>query len=206
MTATVRELAARPPELWRAATQHPFLDGARDGTLRGATFDRWLEQDRLFMEALARAWGLVLAEAPSEDLGLLSDGIAAFVAEVEWFERIGAERGLVIPAEPFLVTAEYNAHLMATARQPYPVALAALWVVEAAYLEAWRTARPGSPEYRAFVEHWTDDAFAAFVLRLEVAADRALARASDAEVGAAAGAVAVTARHEAAFWAMTSTP
>lgn len=46
------------------------------------------------------------------------------------------------------------------AAEPHAVALATMWAVEAAYLEAWRTARPGAPAYRPFVEHWTSDAFA----------------------------------------------
>jgi formylaminopyrimidine deformylase / aminopyrimidine aminohydrolase len=205
VSATVRDLAGRDAGAWTAATSHPFLDGAADGTLPTNAFDRWLEQDRLFVEALARAWGLLLAAAPVEDLGLLSDGIAAFVAEVAWFEELGTERGLAIPAEPLPATDAYNAHLLRMAGEPYPVALAAMWAVEAAYLEAWRSALPGAPAYRAFVEHWADDAFGAFVARLESAADRALAGASAAEVDAAAGAIAETAGHEAAFWAMTFT-
>lgn len=203
MTLAVRDLAGRDPGGWAAATGHPFLDGAADGSLPVAAFDRWLEQDRLFVEALTRAWGLVLAEAPVDDLGLLSEGIAAFVGEVAWFEELAAERGLAIPAEPRAATAAFNAHLLQMAGEPYPVALATMWAVEAAYLEAWRSALPGAPAYRPFVEHWTNDAFAAFVDRLERAADRALAGASASEVDTAGRAVALTAGHESAFWAMT---
>jgi formylaminopyrimidine deformylase / aminopyrimidine aminohydrolase len=203
VTASARGLAGRDPAAWAAATGHPFLDGAADGSLPVAAFDRWLEQDRLFVEALARAWGLVLAEAPVDDLRLLSEGIAAFVGEVAWFEELAADRGLAVPAEPLAATAAYNAHLLQMAGEPYPVALTAMWAVEAAYLEAWRSARPGAPAYRSFVEHWTDAAFAGFVDRLERAVDRALAGASAAEVDAAGRAVALTAGHEAAFWAMT---
>lgn len=203
MTATVRDLAALDLAGWAAATSHPFLDGAADGSLPAAAFDRWLEQDRLFVEALARAWGLLLVDAPAGDLDLISDGIATFVAEVGWFEGLGTERGLAIPAEALPVTGAYNAHLLQAAGEPYPVALAAMWAVEAAYLEAWRSAQPGALAYRSFVEHWTDDAFAAFVARLETAANRALAGASAAEVDGARRAVALIVGHEAVFWAMT---
>ncbi|HZJ06701.1 MAG TPA: hypothetical protein VFD59_14670 [Nocardioidaceae bacterium] len=202
MTA-VRELADRDPVRWRAATHHPFLDGVRAGTLPAAAFDRWLEQDRLFVETLARTWGAILAEAPTDDLALLADGVTVFVAEMAWFEELGAERGLAIPAEPLPAAVDYHAHLRRMAGEPHPVALAAMWAVEAAYLEAWRTALPGTSVYRPFVEHWTDGAFVAFVDRLEAAADRALGGASAAEVAAAADAVVLTAGHEAAFWAMT---
>lgn len=200
---SVWELAGRDPVGWRAATHHPFLDGARVGSLPGPAFDRWLEQDQLFVEVLARAWGLLLARAPAADLAVLAEGITAFVAEMAWFEELGAERALTMPAEPLAATAGYHAHLLAMVGEPYPVALTVMWVVEAAYLEAWRSALPGAPAYRPFVEHWTDAAFAAFVDRLEAAADRALAAASAAEVDAATAAVVLTAGHESAFWAMT---
>ncbi|MPY94126.1 MAG: TenA family transcriptional regulator [Acidimicrobiia bacterium] len=202
MTA-VRQLADRDPALWWAATHHPFLDGVRDGTLPGTAFDRWLGQDRLFVETLARAWAAMLADAPTDDLGLLADGVSAFVAEMAWLETLGAERGLAVPAQPLPAAVDYHAHLRRTAGGPYTVALAAMWAVEAAYLEAWRTALPGASAYRPFVEHWTDGSFVAFVGRVEAAADRALASASAAVVDAAADAVALTAGHEAAFWAMT---
>ncbi|HUF33213.1 MAG TPA: hypothetical protein VMN58_08420 [Acidimicrobiales bacterium] len=205
MTTTVRDLAALDPAGWTAATSHPFLDGAADGSLPAAAFDRWLEQDRLFVETLTRAWGLLLVDAPTDDLALISDGIAAFVAEVEWFEELGTERALAIPAEALAATEAYNAHLLHAAGRPHPVGLSAMWAVEATYLEAWRSALPGAPAYRPFVEHWTDAAFAAFVARLETAADRSLAEASAAEVDAARQVIALTVGHEATFWAMTFT-
>jgi thiaminase len=200
---TVLTLAARDPAAWRAATQHAFLVGAGDGTLPAAVFDRWLEQDRHFVEALARAWAIVLAAAPAEDLGLLAEGIAAFVAEVAWFDDIAVDRALRRPAPVRPETDAYRAHLARMATAPYSAALVTMWVVEAAYLEGWRGARPGAERYRAFVEHWTDDGFASFVDRLGAAADRALAGASPTEVEAAHDALLATARHEAAFWAMT---
>jgi thiaminase/transcriptional activator TenA len=196
-------LAGRDPASRPAATHHPFLDGARTGSLPATAFDRWLEQDRLFVETLARAWGLLLVTARADDLALLAEGITAFVAEVAWFEDLAAARGLSVTAKPLPAAADYQSHLLRMARQPYPVALTAMWTVEAAYLEAWRTALPGAPSYRPFVEHWTDPAFVDFVGRLEAAADRALAKAPPAEVAAAADALVLTSRHEAAFWAMT---
>jgi len=202
---TVQELVERGPDRWREATSSPFLDGARSGELPAAAFDRWLEQDRLFVEALARAWGRLLVGAPARDLPLLADGITAFTAEMVWFGELGLERGLAIPAEPLPAAAAYHADLLRLAGAPYPVALAAMWAVEAAYLQAWRSALPGAPAYRSFVEHWTDTAFATFVDRLQAAADRALRGASEADANGAADAVALIAEREAAFWAMTWT-
>lgn len=199
---SVRALAQRDEARWRAATSHPFLDGARTGELPADAFDRWLVQDRHFVEALTRTWATITAVAPSADLQLLADGISAFVGELRWFDGIAAKRALA-PAPPLPAATAYVAHLHEVANQPYAVAMAAMWTVEAAYLDAWRSARPGAPEYRSFVEHWADDAFAAFVARIEAVADDALATASRGMFDAAAAAVDATLDHEAAFWAMT---
>lgn len=200
---TVRDLADRHPTRWRAATSHPFLDGARTGALPSGAFDRWLEQDRGFVATLAEAWRTIRASAPADDLALLDDGIAAFEDEIAWFQVLAAERRLVVPAAALPKAAAYQADLLGVANQPYAVALAAMWAIEATYLEAWRTALPGAGDYRRFVEHWTDDAFVAFVARVEAAADRALHAAPDDVVDLAADAIARIADHEAAFWAMT---
>jgi thiaminase/transcriptional activator TenA len=91
---TTRELIADDAELWHAATHHPFLDAVRNGTLDPAAFSRWLVQDHHFALALTRAEGRYLANAPRRDLELLGQGIQAMVAELAWFERNAAERGL----------------------------------------------------------------------------------------------------------------
>jgi thiaminase/transcriptional activator TenA len=96
----------------------------------------------------------------------------------------------------------YGALLGTLPTLAYPASVAALWAVERAYLDAWRTAAPGATEYQAFVEHWTTRQFAEYVLGLEGAADRALADAGSEVWDAASDAVAEVARQEAAFWDM----
>ena len=199
---SVRALAHRDEARWRAATSHPFLDGVRTGELPNDAFDRWLVQDRHFVEALTRAWATIAAGAPGADLQLLADGISAFAGELAWFDGVAAERALA-PEPPLPAASAYAAHLHQVAGQPYAVAMAAMWAVEAAYLDAWRSARPGAAEYRAFVEHWANDDFAAFVTRVESVADVALGSASRGVFDAACAAVDATLDHEAAFWAMT---
>ncbi len=172
----VRDLADRDPARWWTATHHPFLDGARAGALPASAFDRWLEQDRMFVETLARAWAQVLTEAPTGDL-LLADGINAFVAEMDWLEHVATGRGLAISAVPLpAAAAAYRAHLGARPASP----IRSRWRP----CGRWRTTTsrrgaplsPGASAYRVFVEHRTDDTFAAFVARLEAAADRASPR------------------------------
>lgn len=200
---TVRDIIEQDAARWRAATRHPFLDGARTGALHRPAFDRWLEQDRGFVAALAEAWRIMRAGAPTDDLTLLDSGIAAFDEEVAWFDALATELGLTSDAPALAAAAAYRADLLALAARPYPTAIAAMWAVEAAYLEAWRSALPGAAEYRPFVEHWTGAEFAAFVGQVEDAANRALDQAPPDAVAAARDAISLVARHEAAFWAMT---
>jgi thiaminase/transcriptional activator TenA len=195
---TTAKLIASEPALWEAATRHPFLDGVRDGTLAETAFARWLSQDYHFGLALTRAQARYLAAAPRCDFALLAGGVQAMVAELDWFEARAAQRGvdLDVPLHPS--ARAYIDYLEALAAASYSVQLTALWALEQAYLDAWRGARPGAAAFREFVEHWTNDAFAAYVEALARAADRVLASAGEAERDA----FRTVARHERDFWQM----
>ena len=193
-----RDLIAGDGELWRAATHHRFLDQVRDGSLDPAAFSRWLVQDHHFALALVRAEARYLASAPREDFEVLARGIQAMVAELAWFEEKAKERSLELASAVHPTARAYVDYLLATTYAPYPVQLTALWALERAYLEAWRTALPGAPAYRKFVEHWTNQAYAVWVAELEAAADRALAGGGEAEREA----FRWIARYERDFWQM----
>ena len=199
---TGADLLARHADLWDRATRHPFLDGVREGTLGRESFDRWLVQDHLFVEALLRSQAGILAGAPRGDFTLLAGGVSALVDELGWFESVASARGLDLPGHRLPAMDAYAAMLLALPTLAYPAAVAALWAIERAYLDAWQIAAPGSTEYQAFVEHWTTPQFAEYVLGLEAAADRALADAGPAACDAASDAVAEVARQEATFWDM----
>ena len=195
-----QKLIESEAELWRAATHHPFLDGVRDGTLSPEVFARWLVQDYQFGVALTRVEARYLAGAPREDLALLAAGVQAMVAELDWFEQKAAERKLHLGAPLHPTARAYIDYLYALCDRPYSVQLTALWALERAYLDAWRGARPGAEAFRAFVEHWTNDAFASHVAALEAATSRVLGQNADAERDA----FRQVARHERAFWGMAS--
>jgi thiaminase len=191
----VAELLSRHPDAWRAATRHPFLDAVRDGTVPVAAFDTWLVQDARFVADLLRFQARLLARAPRPAQVVLAGGLVALVDELAWFEEQAAVRGLDLDVPPLPATAGYAALLERLDAADVGTALTALWTIERTYLDAWSGARPGAPEYRAFVEHWTLPGFAGYVAGLEAAADGVPAADADAVFAEVVAA-------EAAFWDM----
>ena len=195
------DLIAAEPELWRAATRHPFLDGVRDGSLSASALDRWLAQDALYVDALLRVQARLLSRAPRADQVVLAQGLLGLAEELVWFADLAEMRLLDLAVAPLPANAAYSAELSRWEQLPYAAAIVALWTVERAYLDAWLGARPGAEPYRALVEHWTLPEFAAYVDGLAAAADRALVASPELDASAR-DAFASIARHEQAFWGM----
>jgi formylaminopyrimidine deformylase / aminopyrimidine aminohydrolase len=199
----VAELLQRHAEAWRSATAHPFLTAVRNGSLPVAAFDTWLVQDARFVADLLRFQSRLLARAPRPAQAVLAAGLVGLVDELTWFEEQAAARGLDLAAPARPATAGYAALLDRLDSAGVPAALTALWTIERTYLDAWSTARPGAPEYREFVEHWTVPGFAGYVAGLERAAD-AVGNGAD-QVDLEQVFLEVVAA-ETAFWTMAAGP
>jgi thiaminase len=197
-----RELIERHARVWSEATRHPFLDGVRDGTLPEEAFEAWLAQDYLFVSDMLVFQARLLARAPRSAQAVVVGGLAAIEEELGWFEGLARERGISLDIPRHPTTAAYRRLLCGLEDGPYPAGIAALWAIELAYLEAWRGAAPGHPDYRPFVEHWTVPEFAGYVDGLEEAADAALGRATEGEQEGAEEAFLAVARLERDFWGM----
>lgn len=199
------DLMSKNPGTWQEATRHPFLDAVRDGTIPAAAFDAWLAQDYLFAGDLLVFQSRLLARTPRSDgaQAVLAGGLVAVEAELGWFEEKARERSLSLDAPRHPTAAAYRDLLSELEGISYPAAIAALWAIERAYLEAWRSAAPGHPDYREFVEHWTTPEFEEYVSGLQTAADGALARAAGAESEEAERAFGEVARLERDFWEMS---
>ncbi len=178
--------------LWVAATNHPFLDAVRDGTITDAAFDRWLVQDALFVADLLTFQARLLARAPRPAQAAIVGGCAALVDELDWFADQATRRGLDLnqPAQP--ATLAYRVLLQRLDIEPYDAAVTALWVIERVYLLAWTSAASDSSPFAEFVEHWTAPAFADYVDALGQLADPA----HHSEI------VGDVLSHEVAFWDM----
>ncbi|MGI8553269.1 MAG: TenA family transcriptional regulator [Dehalococcoidia bacterium] len=200
------ELRERHVALWHGAVHHPFLDGIRSGDLPESAFQTWLVQDYHFVARLLRFQALLLAQAPRADQRVLSAGLAALVAELDWFEEQAPLHSLSLQAPLQPACRAYTDFLIALTHEPYPAGITALWAVERAYLDAWAGVRPGAPAFREYVDHWTTDAFVMYVEEIAEATDRSLKLASADQMAQADGAFAWTARYERDFWQMAFAP
>ena len=179
--------------LWRSATEQPFLDAVRDGTLSTAAFDTWLAQDARFVADLLRFQARLLARAPREAQAVLAGGCVALVEELGWFEQLADRRGLDLAAAPLAATREYADLLDRLDSTSFAEAVRCLWVLERVYLDAWASAAPAAGEFAELVEHWTTPGFRSYVDALEELA---------ADGGEAEQLVAAVLRQETAFWDM----
>jgi thiaminase/transcriptional activator TenA len=161
------ELMRRHPDAWRAAVDHPFLRGVREGSLPPGAFGAWLRQDHVFVADLLGFQARLLAVAPRAAQAVLAGGLVALEAELTWFEEQAGRRGLAPAGSRHPITEEYRREMEGLLQKPFPVAMTGLWALELAYLEAWRGAAPGAHEYREFVEHWTVPEFGVYVAGLE---------------------------------------
>ena len=196
------ELTERHAKTWREATRHPFLDGVRDGGLPEGAFEAWLVQDYLFVSDLLVFQSRLLARAPRPAQAVIVGGLVALEEELGWFEGLARDRRLALDVPRHPTTAAYRDLLSDLEDGPYPAGIVALWAAERAYLDAWRSAAPGHPDYRLYVEHWTTPEFAGYVGGLEEASDAALDRATGEQREGAEKAFLAVARLERDFWGM----
>ncbi len=194
------ELLERHPGAWRGASRHPLLDAVCECTLATGAFETWLAQDHLFIADLLVFQSRLLARAPRSDRAMLAGGLVTVEAELGWFEEKAGECGIKLETPRHPMTAAYRGFLIALEHDSYAAGITALWALERAYLEAWRRAAPGHPDYREFVEHCTTPEFADYVVGLEKAANSALD--SGGEVERTEAAFSEVAQLERDFWAM----
>jgi thiaminase/transcriptional activator TenA len=155
---------------WFRLGAHPFIAQAGDGSLRRATFDRWLVADHYFVVGFRRFLTGLVTMAPDEHAAdVLAAGLGALQAELDLFRREAAARGLDLAAEPGPITLGYTAFLRASLQDGYEVALAVLYGAEKAYFDAWSAVRAGAQadsDYWPFVDNWSSPAFAGWVASL----------------------------------------
>lgn len=188
---------------WDASTSaSPFIASVRSGTLDAGAVERWLAQDRHFIDGLYDAQLRIAALASGEARRVLVEGVVALQEELDWLAVQSVERGIHLDVEPVDACLAFVEYLQTLSFAPLAVALTAIWAVERSYLDAWSAARPGAQRYREFVEHWSNDDFQTYVARLQEAADAALHAASDSDREEAGRAFGRVMQFERRFWQM----
>ncbi|KAG9100786.1 hypothetical protein FRC06_003724 [Ceratobasidium sp. 370] len=184
-----------------AATAHPFLKQAGEGTLPTQTLVHWLYQDRIYAaHAYPRFIGSLIAKIPFNTKDLASFGsdvtllearnrrilecltlsLGNILMEVKFFEKtaagIGAQGiGGGIEAERE-ATRNYCAEMASVASLgSLEEGLVFLWVMEKMYLDSWTFASKQTTqrprESGEFITNWTSKEFIKFVDDLEKLVD-----------------------------------
>ena len=167
MTSTAERLLAGERQLWQRCLAHPFVLATVNDTLPAGAFDRWLLADHEFVVQFRRFLAGLLTLAPDEPArDVLAGGITALTPELELFRSQLAERGLSPERyQPDLTCVGYTSYLLASLHDGYEVALAVLYGVEKAYLDAWTAVREQAIDspYRGFIDNWSSPEFASYV-------------------------------------------
>lgn len=104
-------------DLSRAALEHRFVRGIKDGTLPLDRFKEYVGQDAFFLEAFARAYALALAYSPDQaSLHEFAGLISGVLEELGLHEGYAAEWGVRLEdVSPGEATLSYTGFLLSTA-------------------------------------------------------------------------------------------
>ena len=140
MNGTVVDVGAlieRYRNEWDASTSaSPFIASVRSGTLDAGAFERWLAQDRHFIDGLYDAQLRIAALASGEARRALLQGVVALQEELDWLAEQSVERGIHLDVEPVDACLAFVEYLHTLSFAPLAVALTAIWTVERSYLDA----------------------------------------------------------------------
>ncbi|MDA3646402.1 thiaminase II [Saccharopolyspora indica] len=202
----------RTAGLQQAIVEHPFNTGLADGSLDRDVFAFYIVQDARYLVGFAQALAAASTRADNaEDAAFLSGSAnGALVEERRLHAGYVTEFGLTeaeidgIGTSPSCLA--YTSYLRACAlTEPYPVLLAAIlpcfWVyqhVGTTILEA--TGELGEHPYRAWIQTYADDEFAAAVLTARELVDRVAASADDAMRRRMLAAFTRATEYEWLFW------
>jgi thiaminase len=208
---TVSEQLMRTVEpQWQAMLQHPFLRQTADGSLPAGRFEAWLRQDYLFVREDVGFIGSLLARSPVHLRRMLGEFIPALHQEMDLFESMAKELGANLEdIEPSPICHAYQMFLLATAHtRSFTESFAVLYGSEKAYYDSWTQVKKlqtlKSP-YQRFIDHWSSDAFAAWVNQLAQALDNLTSGCGADELKRMEDLLRLTARYEYLFWDMALT-
>lgn len=209
MTFSAQLMHAVEPQ-WRAMLEHPFLRQTADGSLPAGRFEMWLRQDYLFVREDIGFIGCLLARAPFHLRHMLGEFILALHQEMDLFESMAKELGVNLESiEAAPVCHAYNMFLLATVHtRSFAESFTVLYGSEKAYYDSWAQVKKLQAQqslYQRFIDHWSSDAFAAWVNQLAQTLDSLASRCGTDELKLMEDLLRLTARYEYSFWDMALT-
>lgn len=200
-------------ETWAAAVAHPMVREIAAGTLPHETFRGYFRQNVLYLEAYARAIGLLIGHAPDRsaldvltrfEVRIVQDEIPANLAFLEKLggdEDTAAGRGRMHPT-----THAYTRHLLAVcAMEDCAAGLAAVLPCQWSYGEIARplmASRPADPIYADWIALFGDDDYDALVEDTTALLDRFVDPTDAARMASLAEIFERSTWYERAFWDM----
>ena len=194
--------------LWSRMLEHPFLRETRDGDIDTSTFQTWLRQDYIFVEAAIPFVGQLIARAPDPELrSALANIPPSLEEELDLFEERAEALGVSIDdVEPGLTNHAYVQFLQSSAyRESFAAAFTVYWAAEKAYHESWKVVRPGLGDdhpWEPFVDNWAGEEFGQLVGFLESQVEALAERAGPHELDQMRRMFEMTVKYEIAFWEM----
>lgn len=185
------EAWSRNTALYEQIRTMPFNSDLAAGTLPMAPFQHYIVQDAHYLVAFAQ--GLALAAAKADDPDRIiqfASGAAGAIAveralHTDYFRRFGLDAATVAATPVSPVCHHYACFLIATGfREPLAVHLAAMlpcfWVYREIGQDIVGRAAPDNP-YRAWIDTYAGEDFAAAVDRMIAATDEAAAASPQAQ-------------------------
>jgi thiaminase (transcriptional activator TenA) len=166
-------------DLARAALEHRFVRGLKDGSLPLGNFQEYIGQDAFFLEAFARAYALALAHSPDRgNLREFAELLSGVLEELGLHGRYAAEWGVRLEnVSPGEATLAYTDFLRATAAlKSVGETCAAMTPCMRLYAflgqELAKEERGDNNPYAEWIETYADPEFEALAARLEDLLDR----------------------------------
>jgi thiaminase/transcriptional activator TenA len=202
----------RTAALQGAICDHPFNRALAAGTLDGRRFAFYLAQDARYLVGFSRALAAASARAPDVDAAAFFAQSAHTALVVERglhrgeLGRLGVSEEEAALVEPSPTCLAYTSYLGSLAlAEPWPVLVAGLlpcfWVYQhvGEQIAEQTAGLPGHP-YRAWIDTYSDESFAASVATARRLADTAAMAASDSVVGQMLDAFSRASEYEWMFW------
>jgi len=173
--SNIERLRVQYHELWKCATNHPFIEELGSGSLSVKRFQRYLLQDYMFLDGLRRVSALAIAKAPDQSAAQAIDKFLGVLLGAEdshfrrAFQQMDIGESAYRTAEALPITAAFCNFMVRVAYEhPFATICSVLYVTEGVYLD-WATrlrradAHPSVPIYAEWIKIHDEPALGPFV-------------------------------------------